>query len=1059
MRTYASKFLIGTLAGLVAALMACSAVLVWRLSQGPIVLDFLSPYLESALNQNRAGVHVSLGRTVLDWSDLSANFPVTVEQVRISDPLGREVATVPRLAVTLSARALLRGMIAPKRIELIRPTLNLVRRPDGSLGIGPETGEDATSFQDVLRRLLTSFGGPYEPDRALGRLDTLTIADIDLTVTDQAAKMIWRLPHSRLVLSRTERGFSGDLALPLRVQGRTWRFSFSGAYDRAAEHGLGRLDFAGVNPSLLPTGDPSLDPLRGVNMTVGGNVALEYRLSGNRLALRAALSSGSGTFNLAQLYAEPLRLDHVDLRASYDGAARRAQIESFRIQRDAVSIDLQGKLDFGPSGWRPAIGAQGSAKDVSLDALMTLWPVKVAPGGRHWAAENMKTAHIPTATFRLDLPKEAWSGAPVPPEAIDLTFRIEKAVAHYLGSLPPLTEARGTATVRGNELRIAIEQAAVQVPDAGRLNLSDGKVAIGPLNQHDMFADITFAAAGSGRAVLGLLDQEPLGYARDFGLSPASVEGDAEGQVHLHMPTKKDLRLREIDFNAAFRLSHFGLPDLIAGVPLKDGKMTLDVTRQAIDGKGEGRLAGSPAILTWRHELGSGIAVPTHFGVRTRLTDEARREIGVGLEPYLSGPVDLDATINGNGTRISAGTVSIDLAPADLELEPLAWSKPAGKPATASASFRRTGEQLAIERFEARAPDLEAKGTAALNADGGLERLTLDPFRVGQGADLSATLRRSGEISELRIQGKSLDASSFIKRLREKGRKSSLPPFQLHAHLGRLRLAANSELKDVAGRGAGDGKRITELDFRGAISDKAKVTLRIAPARDGVRRLDLKSEDGGFLLAALGLTQNVTGGTLDLGADLLPPNQGDATRGQVRLERFKIVKAPPLAKVLTVASLTGLRDILVGQGMTFQRLDLPFEIRSDTIHLNEGRAVGSSLGITVHGTIDRKNDVLDLDGTLAPIYTINSLLGHVPVLGKLLLRGKEGVIALRYSVKGPVADPQVSANPLSVLTPGFLRGIFDLMDRPSQGPGYPAPQAAPAPAPPAADASSVAAPR
>jgi hypothetical protein len=362
----------------------------------------------------------------------------------------------------------------------------------------------------------------------------------------------------------------------------------------------------------------------------------------------------------------------------------------------------------------------------------------------------------------------------------------------------------------------------------------------------------------------------------------------------------------------------------------------------------------------------------------------------------------------------------------------------------ASASFRRSGERLVVERFEARASGLEAKGSAALNPDGGLERLTLDPLRMGQGADFSATLVRSGEMSDFRFRGKFLDASALVKRLTEKGRKSSLPPFQLDGRLNRLRLAANSELSDVTATGTGDGKRIARLDVRGSISEKAGVSLRIAPANPDTRRLDLKSDDGGFLLAALGLTQNVAGGKLDVGADLLASEQGDVIRGQARLERFKIVKAPALAKVLTVASLTGLHDILVGEGMSFQRLELPFEIRSDTIRLQEGRAVGSSLGITVHGTIDRANDRLDLDGTLAPIYTINSLLGHVPVLGKLLLRGKEGVIALRYSVKGPVSDPQVSANPLSVLTPGFLRGIFDLMDRPEHGPGYPPPPPAPA---------------
>ena len=37
----------------------------------------------------------------------------------------------------------------------------------------------------------------------------------------------------------------------------------------------------------------------------------------------------------------------------------------------------------------------------------------------------------------------------------------------------------------------------------------------------------------------------------------------------------------------------------------------------------------------------------------------------------------------------------------------------------------------------------------------------------------------------------------------------------------------------------------------------------------------------------------------------------------------------------------------------------------------------------------------------------------------------EGLIAFNYAVKGSYDDPKVSVNPLSALTPGFLRGIFN----------------------------------
>ena len=70
---------------------------------------------------------------------------------------------------------------------------------------------------------------------------------------------------------------------------------------------------------------------------------------------------------------------------------------------------------------------------------------------------------------------------------------------------------------------------------------------------------------------------------------------------------------------------------------------------------------------------------------------------------------------------------------------------------------------------------------------------------------------------------------------------------------------------------------------------------------------------------------------------------------------------------------------------------------------------------------------MNFNGVLVPSYTVNSILGDIPLLGDVIVGKKgEGVFALNYSVKGPFAKTQVSVNPLSALTPGFLRRIFDV---------------------------------
>ncbi len=66
-------------------------------------------------------------------------------------------------------------------------------------------------------------------------------------------------------------------------------------------------------------------------------------------------------------------------------------------------------------------------------------------------------------------------------------------------------------------------------------------------------------------------------------------------------------------------------------------------------------------------------------------------------------------------------------------------------------------------------------------------------------------------------------------------------------------------------------------------------------------------------------------------------------------------------------------------------------------------------------------------GTIVPAYFFNALPGRIPLIGKLFSPEKgSGLFAANYGVRGALADPSVSINPLSALTPGALRRLFDL---------------------------------
>jgi uncharacterized protein YhdP len=136
-----------------------------------------------------------------------------------------------------------------------------------------------------------------------------------------------------------------------------------------------------------------------------------------------------------------------------------------------------------------------------------------------------------------------------------------------------------------------------------------------------------------------------------------------------------------------------------------------------------------------------------------------------------------------------------------------------------------------------------------------------------------------------------------------------------------------------------------------------------------------------------------------------------------------------LARILAAASLPGLLKLLNNDGLAFSRLSGDFTLSDGVVTTKQLRSHGGALGLTAKGTVDVKASTLNLRGTVIPFYGLNTLLSHIPVLGNILMGGKgEGLIAVNYRLTGTFAEPQVTVNPASVLTPGVLRGLFDLFE-------------------------------
>jgi hypothetical protein len=95
--------------------------------------------------------------------------------------------------------------------------------------------------------------------------------------------------------------------------------------------------------------------------------------------------------------------------------------------------------------------------------------------------------------------------------------------------------------------------------------------------------------------------------------------------------------------------------------------------------------------------------------------------------------------------------------------------------------------------------------------------------------------------------------------------------------------------------------------------------------------------------------------------------------------------------------------------------------------LENAHVTGQVVGATMRGKVDYRTQRLQLGGTYVPLSGFSRSFAPIPILGPLLTgpRG-EGVLGITFAIEGPMADPQVIVNPLSLVMPGIFREIFQM---------------------------------
>jgi hypothetical protein len=153
---------------------------------------------------------------------------------------------------------------------------------------------------------------------------------------------------------------------------------------------------------------------------------------------------------------------------------------------------------------------------------------------------------------------------------------------------------------------------------------------------------------------------------------------------------------------------------------------------------------------------------------------------------------------------------------------------------------------------------------------------------------------------------------------------------------------------------------------------------------------------------------------------------GAKSNSKIQIENFKVINAPGIIQLLSLADLGGLEDLAKGEGLSFDTLEIDIENSEGFLKINEILALGPSMSVLMEGYRD-KGGLTSLRGTLVPAKALNKMISKIPVLGDIVIPKEigEGLFGISFKMKGPKGKIKTSINPIRTLTPRFIQKIID----------------------------------
>ncbi len=280
-------------------------------------------------------------------------------------------------------------------------------------------------------------------------------------------------------------------------------------------------------------------------------------------------------------------------------------------------------------------------------------------------------------------------------------------------------------------------------------------------------------------------------------------------------------------------------------------------------------------------------------------------------------------------------------------------------------------------------------------------------------------------LKKISVKGNQFDASNLGKFLSNKENKNFMKNInnKIEISFKKIKVPMSEKLQDFRLIGEIEKGQFVKISSKGNYGNNNFLDISMKKDNNSNKKyLEIYSDLAQPLLTEYNFFNGLTGGKLLFTSEIGESN----SNSNLKIENFKVINAPGVVKLLSLADLGGLADLAEGEGLSFDILEIDMEKNKNFLKINEILALGSSISVLMEGYQD-VNGITSLRGTLVPAKTLNKMISKIPVIGTIVIPKEvgEGLFGISFKMKGPKGKIKTTINPIRTLTPRFIQKIID----------------------------------